>query len=158
VHRFPRPSPALFISLLALFFALGGTAFAIGEKSVPQARCQTGAIRGIAVVNAGDAGDDLSSLPSTYNNDSSYFGYRWSCTGGDISIRKPHGFNGVEVAFSGNPANIAILQSTNLGVPNAGSVTRGADGGFYIAMGGSNTGTPGPWQVQWNVPFTIVLM
>ena len=47
MHRFPRPSPALFISLLALFFALGGTAFAIGQKSTPQARCQTGAIRAL---------------------------------------------------------------------------------------------------------------
>jgi hypothetical protein len=25
-------------------------------------------------------------------------------------------------------------------------------------MGGSNTGVPGPWQSQWNVPFTIVLL
>ena len=153
-----RPSPALVISLIALFFALGGTAFAIGEKLAPQARCQTGAVRGIAVVNAGDGGLDLSGLPSTYNDDPSYFGYRWSCTGGDISIRKPHGFNGVEVLFSGNPANIAILQSTNLGVPNAGSVTKGSDGGFYISMGGSNAGVSGPWELQWNVPFVIVLL
>jgi hypothetical protein len=153
-----RPTPALVISLVALFFALGGTAFAVGQKLVPQARCQTGAVRGIAVVNAGEAGQDLSSLPSTYNDDPSFFGYRWSCTGGDISIRKPRGFNGVEVQFSGNPANIAILQSTNLGVPNAGSVTQGSDGGFYISMGGSNTGVAGPWELQWNVPFVIVLL
>jgi hypothetical protein len=153
-----KPSPALFVSLVALFFALGGTAFAVGEKSAPQARCQTGAVRGIAVINAGDANGDLSSLPSTFNDDPSYFGYRWSCTGGDISIRKPRGFNGVEVMFSGNPANIAILQSTNLGIPDAGSVTRGSDGGFYVTMGGSNTGVPGPWQAQWNVPFVIILM
>lgn len=156
--RIPRPSPALLISLTALFFALGGTAFAIGQRSVPQARCQTGAVRGIAVVNAGDAGQDLSSLPSTFDDSSSFFGYRWSCTGGDISIRKPRGFNGVEIMFSGNPANIAVLQSTNLGVPDAGSVTKGSDGGFYVAMGGSNTGVPGPWQLQWNVPFVLVVM
>lgn len=153
-----KPSPGLIVSLVALFFALGGTAFAIGEKSVPQARCQTGAILGIAVINAGGANDDLSSLPSTYSDDSTYFGDRWSCTGGDISIRKPRDFNGVEVMFSGNPADVAILQSTNYGVPNAGSVTKGSDGGFYVTMGGSNTGAPGQWQPQWNVPFVIVLM
>ena len=159
MHRFPRPSPALLISLTALFFALGGTAFAMGEKvAPPQPRCQTGAVRGIAVVNAGQGGLDLSSLPNTYNDDPSFFGYRWSCTGGDISIRKPYGFNGIEIQFSGNPANIAILQSTNLGIANAGSVTRGSDGGFYITMGGSNTGAVGPWQAQWNIPFVIVLM
>jgi len=48
---FRRPTPALVISLAALFFALGGTAFAVGSKSAPQARCQTGAVRGIAVVD-----------------------------------------------------------------------------------------------------------
>ena len=155
MHRF-RPSPALFISLTALFFALGGTAFALGTKTVPQPSCQTGAIRAIAVVTPGEEG--LDSLPTTYTSDGSYFSYRWSCTGGQISIRKPRDFQGVEVYFDGNPANIAILQSTNLGVPNAGSVYRGSDGGFYVSMGGSNTGVPGPWQVQWNVPFEIVLM
>jgi hypothetical protein len=157
VHRF-RPSPALFISLTALFFALGGTAFAVGEKVAPQARCQTGAVRGIAVVNAGQAGLDLSGLSNTYNDNPSFFGYRWSCASGDISIRKPYGFNGIEIQFSGNPAQVAVLQSNNLGIPNAGSVQRGSDGGFYITMGGSNTGVAGPWEVQWNVPFTIVLM
>jgi len=25
-------------------------------------------------------------------------------------------------------------------------------------MGGSNVGLPGPWQFQWDVPFTIVVM
>ena len=155
MHRF-RPSPSLLIALTALFFALGGTAFAIGRKSVPQPSCQTGAVRGIAAVTGGDIG--LDSLSSTYNSDASLFGSRWSCTGGQISIRKPVDFQGVEVQFSGNPADIAIVQSTNLGIPDAGSVRRGADGGFYITMGGSNTGVPGPWQVQWNVPFVIVLM
>lgn len=156
--RFPRPSPALAISLVALFFALGGTAFAVGEKVAPQARCQTGAVRGIATVDAGNGDVDLSGLPNTYNDDPSFFGYRWSCSGGDISIRKPHGFDGVEVLFSGNPAEIAVIQSNNLGIPNAGSVQRGSDGGFYITMGGSNTGVAGPWEMQWNVPFTIVLL
>lgn len=154
--RFPRPSPALFISLLALFFALGGTAFAIGEKSAPQPRCQTGAVRGIAVVTGGTVG--LDSLPSTYTSDPGLFSFRWNCGGGAISVRKPSGFPGVEIQFSGNPSNIAILQSTSLGVPNAGSVRRGADGGFYVTMGGSNTGAPGPWQAQSNIPFVIVLM
>jgi hypothetical protein len=37
-------------------------------------------------------------------------------------------------------------------------VHQASDGGFDITMGGSNTGVAGPWQVQWNVPFVIVLM
>lgn len=66
-----KPSPALLVSLVALFFALGGTAFAFGEKAAPH---------------------------------------------------------------------------------------KGADGGWWVTMGGSNTGAPGPWQFQSNIPFTIVLM
>ena len=151
-----KPSPALVVSLVALFFALGGTAFAVGEKSAPQARCQTGAIRGIAVVTGGEVG--LDSLPSPYQTDPGLFGFRWSCTGGQIAIRKPVDFPGVEIQFSGNPADVAVLQSTNDGVANAGSIHKGSDGGFYITMGGSNTGAPGQWQTQWSVPFVVVLM
>lgn len=156
MHRLPKPSPALAVSLVALFFALGGTAFAVGQKAAPQARCAPGAVRAIAVVTGGDVG--LDSLSSTYSSDPSLFGYRWNCTGGQISIRKPVDYPGVELQFSGNPANVAVIQSTALGVPNAGSVHHGSDGGWWVTMGGSNVGAPGPWQFQSNVPFVIVLM
>ena len=156
MHRLPKPSPALLVSLTALFFALGGTAFAVGERSVPQARCAPGAIRAIAVVTGGEVG--LDSLPNTYTSDPSLFDYRWNCTGGEISIRKPVDFPGVELQFSGNPANVAVVSSDNLGIPNAGSVRHGSDGGWWVTMGGSNVGVPGPWQFQADVPFVIVLM
>lgn len=49
MRRLPRVSPALVISLVALFFALGGTAFAVGSKELSaQPRCAAGAIRGLA--------------------------------------------------------------------------------------------------------------
>jgi hypothetical protein len=153
VHRF---RPSVVISLIALFFALGGTAFAIGEKSVPQSRCQTGAVRGVAVVTGGEVGMD--SLPNTYQSDPGLFDYRWSCTGGQVVVRKPVDKNGIDVQFVGNPATVAVVQSVAQGTPNAGSVSRNPDGSFFVSMGGSNTGVPGPWQFQWDVPFTIVLM
>ena len=159
MHRLPRPTPALGVALLALFFALGGTAFAVGSKALAsQPRCATGAVRGIAVVTGGL--DGLDSLPSSvYQSDARLFGYRWSCTGGQILVRKPRDQQGIDVQFVGNPSTIAIVSSAANGVPNAGSVSRRqADGSFRIAMGGSNTGTPGPWQFQWNVPFVIVLL
>ena len=155
MHRF-RPSPALFISLTALFFALGGTAFAIGQKSVPQARCQTGSVRGLAVVTGGEVG--LDSLPSSYQSGNGLFDYTWSCTGGQVLVRKPVDKNGIDVQFPGNPASIAIVSSAATGVPYAGSVSRNADGSFFIAMGGTYQGQPGQFQFQWDVPFTIVLL
>jgi hypothetical protein len=60
----PKPSPTLIASLVALFFALGGTAFAVGAKvTAPQPRCATGAIRGIADVD-GESVDGVGNMSS----------------------------------------------------------------------------------------------
>lgn len=155
MHRLPRPSPALLVSLLALFFALGGTAFALGSKITPQPRCATGAIRGIAVVGGKL---DLSSLTSNFSDVPDAFTSRWSCTGGKVLIRKSSSSPGIDVQFVGNPASVAIVSSDASGVPYSGSVSRSSDGSFHVTMGGSNGGAPGPWQYQGNVPFTIVLL
>lgn len=156
MRRLPRPSPAIVISFLALFFALGGTAFALGSKVVPQPRCAQGAIRGIAVVTASKV--DLSSLSSsTYTSDPNIFDYRWSCTGGQIEVRRTSGTPGMDVKFDGNPSTIAVVSAASGGA-YAGSVSRQPDGSFRVIMGGSNTGVAGPWQAQWNVPFVIVLL
>lgn len=159
MHRLPRPSLALVVSLLALFFALGGTAFAIGSKELsPQPRCSTGAVRGIALVTGAHV--DISSLPSSsYTSNPALFGYRWNCAGKQILVRKdPRADGGVDVKFPGNPSTVAVVSSAADASPNGGSVSRQADGSFLVVMGGSNTGAPGPWQAQWNVPFVIVLL
>lgn len=159
MHRLPRPSPALIVSLVALFFALGGSAFAIGSKELSsQPRCTAGAIRGIAFITT--AKTDLSALSSsTYTSDPSAFGYRWSCAGRQILIRKdPRYTGGVDVKFVGNPSTLAVVSSAASGIPNGGSVARQPDGSFLVVMGGSNDGASGPWQPQWDVPFVIALL
>jgi hypothetical protein len=154
--RLRRPSPALVLSLVALFFALGGSAYALGSKITPQPRCAQGAVRGIAVV--GGTNVDFSSFPTAFDSHPEAFHYRWSCTGGQILIAKPLDLqNGVAIKFVGNPATVAIVSSAANGTPYGGSVSRSADGSFHVVMGGANS-TPGPWQAQWNVPFTIVLL
>lgn len=152
-----RPSAALVISVMALFFALGGGAYAVGSKLVPQPRCAQGAVRGIAVV--GGTSFDLSTLPTAFNSRPEAFSYSWNCTGGQILVSKPSGFQGVAVKFVGNPATNAIVSSAANGAPYGGSVSRSSDGSFRVIMGGANGATtPGEWQPQWNVPFTIVLL
>jgi hypothetical protein len=153
--RLRRPSPALVLSLVALFFALGGSAYALGSKISPQPRCAQGAVRGIAVV--GGTNVDLSTLPTSFDNRPEAFSYRWSCTSGQIQISKPSGLQGVAIKFVGNPATNAIVTSAANGTPYGGSVSRSSDGSFHVVMGGANS-APGPWQSQWNVPFTIVLL
>jgi len=153
--RLPKPTPAFVVSLVALFFALGGTAFAVGQKATPQPRCAQGAVRGIAVFDGGEEG--FSSLPSTWNSAPGMIKYQWSCGGGQVLIRKPRDQQGIDVEFSGNPAQYAIIQSVANGVPYSGSISHQSDGSFRISMGGSNTGVPGPYQFQWDVPFEVVL-
>lgn len=159
MHRLPKPSPALIVALVALFFALGGSAYAIGSKELSaQPRCAAGAVRGIALVTGAKV--DLSGISSsTYTQEPGIFGYRWSCTGKAILVKRdPQAPEGIDVKFVGNPSTIAIVSSAANGVPNGGSVARQPDGSFLVVMGGSNSNAVGPWQGQWNVPFVIVLL
>ena len=157
--RLPKPSPALIVSLVALFFALGGSAYAIGSKEFSaQPRCATGAVRGVALITGTKT--DISSLSSSnYTSAPSLFGYRWSCTGGAILVKKAAGvLGGVDVKFAGNPSSVAIVSSAASGTANGGSVSRQPDGAFRVVMGGSGVTAPGQWQPQWNIPFVIVLL
>src|SRR5207248_8335495 len=85
--RLRHPSPALVVALLALFFALGGSAFAISQKVKPQARCQPGAVRGIAFVT-GQPSSGIGNVPDQFTTDRSFFGYSWNCTGGTVAVRR----------------------------------------------------------------------
>jgi hypothetical protein len=151
MHRV-KVTPALCISLVALFFALGGTAFALGSKAVPQARCATGAVRGIAEINTSF---DLSGLTANLQETPQAFSYTWNCTGGKVYIRKNN--NGIDVQFLGNPATVATVSGIDGGWPYSGSVSRSSNGFFHVTMGGSNSGAAGPWQIQNFTPFVIVL-
>jgi hypothetical protein len=159
MRRLARPSPALLVSLLALFFALGGTAFAVGSKAlVAQPRCAAGAIRGIAVVT-GETVQGVGNLSDKYTSNAGDFAYRWSCTGGRIQIKRTgNGSQGFDIQFLGNPSTVAIVSSTDDQHGYAGSVSRNSDGSFHVQMGGTNGGSPGTYQDQLNISFTIVLL
>src|SRR5262245_38334610 len=73
MHRLRRTSitPGTAIALIALFFALGGSAYAVGDRiqgpSVAQARCANGNVRGIAVV-AGIASQGMGNFPDKFTS------------------------------------------------------------------------------------------
>ncbi len=62
-------TPGAALGLIALFFALGGSAFAVGERiqspAVAQQRCTNGAVRGIAVVT-GNPSAGMANFPDTF--------------------------------------------------------------------------------------------
>lgn len=127
-----RISPALVVSLLALFFALGGSAFALSTKASPQPRCATGAVRGIAEVT-GQTGKGAANLPDSFTSNASYFGRHFNCSGGAIQVKRLT--TGVfYVKFAGNGATSAVASAMG-GDPAAATVARQSDGSFLVNIG-----------------------
>ena len=99
-------SPATFVAALALFFALGGSAFAVGHQLMAaQPRCANGAVRGIATVNGGSAG--MANLPGTFTGSTSLFARRFNCTGRGVQVRRVS-IGVYEIRFLRNGAPTAL--------------------------------------------------
>lgn len=131
-----RPSPAFAVLLAALFFALGGSAFALTGKSSPQARCQTGAVRGIAVVT-GDPLHGIQNLPGQFTGQARFFARRFNCTGGAVQVRKlSAGTYAVRFAGLSKPSVVASpLSSDAVGA----AVQALPDGSFQVTMHAPDT-------------------
>ncbi len=147
-----RISPVWVVSSLALFFALGGSAFALTSKAAPQPRCAQGAVRGIASLT-GLPTKSMGDLPSSFTSSASVFGLRFNCGGGTISVKRVD--RGVyQVLFAGNPArNPVATANTDDGA--SASVTQQPNHAFQVTIWANQgpTRAPGPEDA----PFTIVL-
>ena len=107
-------TPGTAIALMALFFALVGSALAVGEHvsspSVAQQRCTNGAVRGIAVVT-GIPSQGIANMPGTFTGAGRYFGRKFNCTGRAVQARRAE--TGVfEVRFVGISGASALVSST----------------------------------------------
>lgn len=126
-------TPATGVALVALFLALGGSAFAIGTKVAPQQRCAQGAVRGIAVVQ-GDTQKGIANMPDQFSSSPSLFARRFNCTGGAVQVRRVN--TGVfEVKFVGNPAPTALASALAQDGSSA-AVARLGDGTFQVSTRG----------------------
>lgn len=114
-----RPGTA--IAVVALFFALGGSAFAVGERiqdaTATQKRCSTGAVRGVVVVT-GDPRTGLANLPSQFTSSRAVFGRTFNCTGRGIQVRRIS-IGVYELRLVGNGAQIALASGLNGGHASA---------------------------------------
>ncbi|MDQ3672218.1 MAG: hypothetical protein M3364_07255 [Actinomycetota bacterium] len=122
-------TPATAIALLALFFALGGSAFAVGERvqaaSVAQQRCANGAVRGIAYVT-GNPTMGIANIGGTFKSAGVLFGRKFNCNGKAIQVRRVS-LGVFEIRFVGNPASSAVVS----GVGNAYAVVDPLPGGIF---------------------------
>ena len=126
-------TPGTAIALVALFFALGGSAFAVGDRiqtpSVAQQRCANGAVRGIATVT-GDPTKGIANLPDTFTSANNLFARRFNCTGRAVQVRRVD--TGVyEIRFVGNAA--PTLVAGGVGLFSATAETIGA-GTFRVRV------------------------
>jgi len=150
--RLLKVSPVTGISLLALFLAMGGTAFAVGAKVAPQPRCAQGAVRGIAEV-FGNPLKGIANLGDQFTSDPGVFGRRFNCAGGAVQARRIT--TGVyQVRFVGNAAATALASSVVQDGSSA-SVVRNADGSFQVTTrSGTNNANIAPLA---DGGFTIVV-
>jgi hypothetical protein len=99
-------TPGTAIALVALFFALGGSALAVGERihapSVAQQRCVNGAVRGIATVT-GNPSQGIANIPDQFTSANALFARKFNCTGRAVEVRRT-AIGVYEVRFVGNAA------------------------------------------------------
>lgn len=94
----------------ALFFALGGSAFAVAEAVKPQARCQAGAVRGFIAVN-GDPAQGIANLGDAFTSAKPAIGARFNCAGAAPQARRV-GVGVYEVRFPRNATQVASASSS----------------------------------------------
>lgn len=105
------PSPGAALAVAALFFALGGSALAVGERlqagAAAQQRCANGAVRAIAVVT-GNPAAGIANIPDRFSGAASLFARRFNCAGKGIQVRRT-GIGVYEVRLVGNAAPSAVV-------------------------------------------------
>jgi hypothetical protein len=149
-----RVSPALVVAGVALLFALGGSAFAVGQKTAaPQQRCQNGAVRAIAVVT-GVPRQGIENLPDQYTTNPAAFDRRFNCTGKATQVRRA-GNGQWDVRFLGI-SGASCLASSMSGQAGSVSCAPLPDGGYRVSLRG--VGTEDNFLPPMNVPFLIVIV
>lgn len=150
ITRF-SPTPGTAIAILALFFALGGSAFAVGERigasSVAQQRCTNGAVRGIAYVT-GNPTMGIANVGDKFTSAGAVFGRKFNCNRRQVEVRRIS-IGVFEIRFVGNPASSAVAS----GVGDAYAVVDPLPNGIF-RVGVHPAGRDDPADQ----PFVIVLV
>lgn len=144
-------TPGAAIGLIALFFALGGSAFAVQDRAqgpaVAQQRCANGSVRGVALVT-GIAAQGIANIPDGFTGAGNLFGRKFNCTGKAVQVRRVE--TGVfEIRFVGIS-----------GASGVGSATGDAVATVQPAPGGAFRVTlhPAGRDDRVDIPFTLVVV
>jgi len=152
------PTPASVLAVLALFFALGGSALAVSETVLspaavkPQPRCANGAVRGVAVVT-GLPNQGVENIPTQYISDRQAFGRRFNCTGGGIQVRRVQ--NGTYEMLLAGLGGLNCLASSMVTEAMSTSCIPMGDGSYRVSLRGLDTSSN--VLVTKDRPFMIVV-
>jgi hypothetical protein len=127
--RVRRPSPALVLSAVALFFAVGGSAFAVGQRvGVAQPRCANGAVKGYAYVT-GDPQNGIQNMSESWSSSPKLFSARFDCAGAAVQVRRDR--NVFVIKFNGVVAHTALVSGVGAN-PQTMTVTALPDGSYRV--------------------------
>jgi hypothetical protein len=127
--RVRRPSPALVLSGVALFFAIGGSAFAVGQRvGVAQPKCANGAVKGFAYVT-GDPQLGIQNMPDSFTSNARLFSSRWDCAGAAVQVRRDK--DSFVIKFNGIVGRTALVSGIGSN-PQTMTVTALPDGSYRI--------------------------
>ena len=116
------PSPSIVVASLALFFAAGGSALALG-RATAAASCGNGSVKAYAAVNL----DRFSGGPPTaFTANPQLFSGRYSCARRSPEVRAVPG--GFEIRFPGIASQTAVVSSLG---PEAGYASWDFSGGVF---------------------------
>jgi hypothetical protein len=127
--RIQRPSPALVLSAVALFFAIGGSAFAVGQRlGVAQPRCMNGAVKGFAYVT-GDPSLGIQNMSESFSSNPRLFSSRFDCAGALVLVRRDR--DTFVIKFNGIAGRTALVSGIGSN-PQTMTVTALPDGSYRI--------------------------
>ena len=144
-------TPATALALVALFFALGGSAFALGDtiqgQFAAQPRCANGAVRGAAVVT-GNPSAGIANLSDKFTSAGSLFARKFNCTGKAVQARR---------------VEAGVFEVRFVGVTGASGVGSGTNDAYLTVERPSGdvfrvTVHPAGRDDKADLPFTIVVM
>ena len=153
-----RLSPSTGLAAVALFFALGGSAWAVSETVLspaavkPQPRCANGAVRGVVVVT-GIPSQGVENIPNQYISTPQAFGRRFNCTGRGIQVRKVQ--NGTYEVLLAGLGGLSCLASSMASEAMSSSCIPMGDGSYRVSLRGLDTS--GNVLVTKDVPFMVVV-
>ena len=144
-------SPGTALAFVALFFALGGSAFAIGESaqapSVAQQRCANGAVRGIAVVT-GNPSQGIANIGDRFTGAGNLFARKFNCTGKAVQARRVE-VGVYEVRFAGIAGASGVGSAVS---DDAYATVRNGTGGSFLV-----TLHPAGRDDRVDIPFTLIV-